>query len=58
METMKKAFSLPVGYSDHTVGIAVPIAAVALGAVVIEKHFTLDRNLPGPDHKASRSRQS
>lgn len=42
-----------VGYSDHTVGIEVPVAAVALGAAVIEKHFTLDRNLPGPDHKAS-----
>jgi N,N'-diacetyllegionaminate synthase len=41
------------GYSDHTVGIEVSIAAVALGATVIEKHFTLDRNLPGPDHKAS-----
>lgn len=53
MDTMKRAFGLPVGYSDHTQGIVVPIAAVALGAVVIEKHFTLDRNLPGPDHKAS-----
>jgi len=53
MLTMKKAFALPVGYSDHTLGIAVPIAAVALGAVVIEKHLTLDRNLPGPDHRAS-----
>jgi len=42
-----------VGYSDHTQGIEVPIAATALGATVIEKHFTLDRNLPGPDHKAS-----
>ncbi len=42
-----------VGYSDHTLGIEVPIAAVALGAIVIEKHFTIDRNLPGPDHKAS-----
>jgi len=42
-----------VGYSDHTAGIEVPIAAVALGATVIEKHLTLDRNLPGPDHKAS-----
>lgn len=53
METLKKAFGLPVGYSDHTVGIVIPIAAVALGAVVVEKHFTLDRKLPGPDHKAS-----
>ena len=53
MQTIRQAFELPVGYSDHTRGIEVPIAAVALGAVVIEKHFTLDRNLPGPDHKAS-----
>lgn len=53
MATMQIAFGLPVGFSDHTSGIAVPIAAVALGASVIEKHFTLDRNLPGPDHKAS-----
>ncbi len=53
MVTMEKAFGLPVGYSDHTPGIAVPVAAVALGATVIEKHFTLDKNLPGPDHKAS-----
>jgi len=53
MNTMSQAFGLPVGYSDHTEGIEVPIAAVALGACVIEKHFTLDRNLPGPDHKAS-----
>lgn len=53
METMKKAFKLPVGYSDHTQGIEVSLAAVSLGACVIEKHFTLDRNLPGPDHKAS-----
>ncbi len=53
METMRAAFALPVGLSDHTPGIAMPIAAVALGAVVIEKHFTLDRHLPGPDHKAS-----
>lgn len=53
MDTLKRAFGLPVGYSDHTEGIAVPIAAVARGAVAIEKHFTLDRTLPGPDHKAS-----
>ena len=53
MATLRHAFGLPVGYSDHTEGIAIPIAAVALGATVIEKHFTLDRNLPGPDHKAS-----
>ncbi len=53
METMRTAFGLPVGLSDHTPGIAVPIAAVALGASIIEKHFTLDRSLPGPDHKAS-----
>lgn len=46
-------FGLPVGYSDHTEGILIPVAAVARGATVIEKHFTLDRNLPGPDHKAS-----
>jgi N,N'-diacetyllegionaminate synthase len=53
MLTMRQAFGLPVGYSDHTVGMAVSIAAVALGACVIEKHFTLDRSLPGPDHRAS-----
>jgi len=53
MATMRERFGLPVGYSDHTQGIAVPIAAAALGAVVIEKHFTLDRALPGPDHRAS-----
>ena len=53
MATLERAFCLPVGYSDHTTGIAIPVAAVALGAIVIEKHFTLDRNLPGPDHKAS-----
>lgn len=51
--TIKEAFKVDVGYSDHTLGIEVPIAAVALGAKVIEKHFTLDKNLPGPDHKAS-----
>lgn len=53
MNTLKKQFNLPTGYSDHTEGINVSLAAVALGACVIEKHFTLDRNLPGPDHKAS-----
>jgi N-acetylneuraminate synthase len=53
MQTMRETFGLAVGYSDHTVGIGVSIAAVALGAVAIEKHFTLDRALPGPDHKAS-----
>lgn len=53
METMRTAFGLPVGFSDHTPGIAIPIAAVAIGATVIEKHFTLDQDLPGPDHKAS-----
>jgi N-acetylneuraminate synthase len=53
MDTMATAFSLPVGYSDHTAGIEVSIAAVARGAKVIEKHFTLDRTLPGPDHAAS-----
>lgn len=50
---IKEELGVEVGYSDHTLGIEVPTAAVALGAVVIEKHFTLDRNLPGPDHKAS-----
>lgn len=53
MNTIKKQLDVEVGYSDHTLGIEVPTAAVALGARVIEKHFTLDRNLPGPDHKAS-----
>jgi N,N'-diacetyllegionaminate synthase len=53
MLTMKSAFGYPVGYSDHTPGIAVSLAAVALGASVIEKHLTLDRSLPGPDHSAS-----
>lgn len=53
MDTLAVAFGLPVGYSDHTQGIIVPIAAAARGAGVIEKHFTLDKNLPGPDHRAS-----
>ena len=50
---IQKELDVKVGYSDHTLGIEVPIAAVALGAILIEKHFTLDRNLPGPDHRAS-----
>jgi len=53
MATMRAAFGLPVGYSDHTMGLPVALAAVALGACVLEKHFTLDRALPGPDHRAS-----
>lgn len=53
METMRAAFGVPVGWSDHTGGIDISIAAVALGANLLEKHFTLDRSLPGPDHKAS-----
>lgn len=53
MKTLEKKFNVDVGYSDHTQGIEVPIAAVAMGAKVIEKHFTLDKTLPGPDHKAS-----
>ena len=53
MQTMRSAFDVPVGFSDHTKGIDVALAAVALGACVIEKHFTLDRTLPGPDHRAS-----
>lgn len=53
MAHLQAAFQLPVGYSDHTPGIEVPIAAVAMGATVIEKHLTLDRSLPGPDHHAS-----
>ncbi len=53
IRTLAQEFQLPVGYSDHSEGIEVPIAAVALGARIIEKHFTLDKTLPGPDHKAS-----
>jgi len=53
METLRCKFKLPVGLSDHTLGINIPIAAAALGACMIEKHFTLDKSLPGPDHQAS-----
>jgi N,N'-diacetyllegionaminate synthase len=53
MKTLGDKFKTKYGYSDHTLGIEIPIAAAALGACVIEKHFTLDNNLPGPDHKAS-----
>lgn len=53
MVTLRETFAVPAGYSDHTQGLSIPVAAVALGAAVIEKHFTLDCSLPGPDHKAS-----
>ncbi|MBI2565673.1 MAG: N-acetylneuraminate synthase [Candidatus Schekmanbacteria bacterium] len=53
MDTLRSAFGLPVGYSDHTTGIAVAVAAVARGAVIVEKHVTLDKQMPGPDHAAS-----
>jgi N-acetylneuraminate synthase/N,N'-diacetyllegionaminate synthase len=53
MSTLRYSFDLPIGFSDHTMGITASVAAAALGACVIEKHFTLNRNLPGPDHKAS-----
>jgi len=53
MDTLASTFALPVGYSDHTEGLVIPVAAAARGAKIIEKHFTLDRSLPGPDHKAS-----
>lgn len=53
METLRRMFNIPVGFSDHTLGITVSIAAATLGAALIEKHFTLDRSLPGPDHRAS-----
>ncbi|MBN1902432.1 N-acetylneuraminate synthase [Candidatus Sumerlaeota bacterium] len=53
MLTLKQAFGLPVGYSDHSRGMEAPVAAVAMGAVIIEKHFTTDKNLQGPDHQAS-----
>ena len=53
MLTIRDEWGVNVGYSDHTLGIEIPIAAAAMGATVIEKHFTLDRTLPGPDHRAS-----
>lgn len=53
MHTIQEKFGLEVGYSDHSLGVEIPCAAVAMGAKVIEKHYTLDKNLPGPDHKAS-----
>ena len=53
IQTLKDAFHCSVGYSDHTMGVEVPVAAVAMGAEIIEKHFTLDKEMDGPDHKAS-----
>ncbi len=53
MTTLRVAFGVPVGYSDHTLGIEIPIAAAVMGAVIVEKHFTLDLDMPGPDHRAS-----
>lgn len=53
IKTLSNAFTIPIGFSDHTQGIEIPFASIALGAKIIEKHFTLDKNLPGPDHKAS-----
>jgi N-acetylneuraminate synthase/N,N'-diacetyllegionaminate synthase len=53
MDTLRSAFKYPVGFSDHTEGIITSLAAVAMGACVVEKHFTLDKSLPGPDHSAS-----
>ena len=55
LKTLKRAFDLPVGYSDHSVGTEAAVLSIALGSKIIEKHFTLDKNLPGPDHLASSS---